>query len=577
MSCHPHEEDTSEMKAKTNLTMLCDFYELTMGNGYFQTGLADRVCYFDVFYRSVPDRGGFAIAAGLAQVVEYIENLRFDEEDIAYLRSKGCFSEEFLKYLSEFSFTGDIWAVPEGTPIFPGEPILTVRAPSIQAQFIETFVLLCLNHQCLIATKSNRIVRAAEGRPVAEFGSRRAHGPDGALLGARASYIAGCGATACTMADQHYGSPATGTMAHSWVQMFPDEYTAFKTYCELYPTNATLLVDTYNVLKSGVPNAIRAFKEVLAPMGITKCGIRLDSGDLTYLSQKAREMLDEAGLTECKIFASNALDEYIIRDLVRQGARIDSFGVGERLITSRSEPVFGGVYKLVAIEDHEGNIIPKIKISENAAKITTPHFKKVYRIFSRDTGKAEADLICLRDEEIDFTQPLELFDPSATWKRKVYTNIEAKELLVPIFLNGKRVYEVPELQTSRAYCQRQVDALWDEVKDRLKRSALGLSGGQQQRLCIARALAVEPEILLMDEPTSALDPISTLKIEDLMGELKKNYTVVIVTHNMQQATRIADYTAFFLVGEVVEYAPTTDLFSHPREKKTEDYITGRFG
>ena len=364
------------MKAKTNLTMLCDFYELTMGNGYFQTGLADRVCYFDVFYRSVPDRGGFAIAAGLAQVVEYIENLRFDEEDIAYLRSKGCFSEEFLEYLSGFSFTGDIWAVPEGTPIFPGEPILTVRAPAIQAQFIETFVLLCLNHQCLIATKSNRIVRAAEGRPVAEFGSRRAHGPDGALLGARASYIAGCAATACTMADQHYGSPATGTMAHSWVQMFPDEYTAFKTYCELYPTNATLLVDTYNVLKSGVPNAIRAFKEVLAPMGITKCGIRLDSGDLTYLSQKAREMLDEAGLTECKVIASNALDEYIIRDLVRQGARIDSFGVGERLITSRSEPVFGGVYKLVAIEDDEGNIIPKIKISENAAKITTPPISK---------------------------------------------------------------------------------------------------------------------------------------------------------------------------------------------------------
>ena len=348
------------MKAKTNLTMLCDFYELTMGNGYFQTGLADRMCYFDVFYRSVPDRGGFAIAAGLAQGVEYIENLCFDEEDIAYLRSKGCFSEEFLEYLSGFSFTGDIWAVPEGTPIFPGEPILTVRAPAIQAQFIETFVLLCLNHQCLIATKSNRIVRAAEGRPVAEFGSRRAHGPDGALLGARASYIAGCAATACTMADQHYGSPATGTMAHSWVQMFPDEYTAFKTYCELYPTNATLLVDTYNVLKSGVPNAIRAFKEVLAPMGITKCGIRLDSGDLTYLSQKAREMLDEAGLTECKIIASNALDEYIIRDLVRQGTRIDSFGVGERLITSKSEPVFGGVYKLAAVEDENGEIIPKI-------------------------------------------------------------------------------------------------------------------------------------------------------------------------------------------------------------------------
>ena len=452
------------MKAKTNMTMLCDFYELTMGNGYFQTGLTDRICYFDVFYRSVPDQGGFAIAAGLAQVVEYIENLHFDEEDIAYLRSKDCFSEEFLDYLKNFSFTGDIWAVPEGTPIFPGEPILTVRAPAIQAQFIETFVLLCLNHQCLIATKSNRIVRAAEGRPVAEFGSRRAHGPDGALLGARASYIAGCSATACTMADQHYGSPATGTMAHSWVQMFPDEYTAFKTYCELYPNNATLLVDTYNVLKSGVPNAIRVFKEVLEPKGITKCGIRLDSGDLAYLSRKAREMLDEAGLTGCKIIASNALDEYIIRDLVRQGARIDSFGVGARLITSRSETVFGGVYKLVAIEDDNGNIIPKIKISENAAKITTPHFKKIYRIFSKATGKAEADLICLHDEEIDFEQPLELFDPDATWKRKVYTNIEAKELMVPIFQQGKLVYQVPDLQASRAYCQRQVDSLWDEVK-----------------------------------------------------------------------------------------------------------------
>ena len=452
------------MKERTNMTMLCDFYELTMGNGYFQTGMADQICYFDVFYRSVPDQGGFAIAAGLAQVVEYIENLHFDEEDIAYLRSKNCFSEAFLDYLRDFSFTGDIWAIPEGTPIFPGEPILTVRAPAIQAQFVETFVLLSVNHQCLIATKSNRIVRAAEGRPVAEFGSRRAQGSDGALLGARASYIAGCSATACTMADQRYGSPATGTMAHSWVQMFPDEYTAFKTYCELYSENATLLVDTYNVLKSGVPNAIRVFKEVLQPRGITKCGIRLDSGDLTYLSRKAREMLDEAGLTDCKIIASNALDEYIIRDLVRQGARIDSFGVGERLITSRSEPVFGGVYKLAAIEDEAGNIIPKIKISENSAKITTPHFKKIYRIFSKATGKAEADLICVHDEEIDFTQPLELFDPDATWKRKVFTNIEAKELMVPIFRNGKLVYQVPDLQASRAYCQRQVDSLWDEVK-----------------------------------------------------------------------------------------------------------------
>ncbi len=452
------------MKEKTNLTMLCDFYELTMGNGYFQTDMSGRICYFDVFFRSVPDKGGFALAAGLNQVIEYIQNLRFDEEDLSYLRSKGCFAEEFLDYLRTFRFTGDIWAVPEGTPIFPNEPIMVVRAPAIQAQFVETFLLLTLNHQCLIATKSNRIVRAAEGRPVAEFGSRRAQGADGALLGARASYIAGCSATACTMADQRYGSPATGTMAHSWVQMFPDEYTAFQTYCRLYPNNATLLVDTYNVLHSGVPNAIRVFKEELLPRGITKCGIRLDSGDLTYLSQKAREMLDEAGLTDCKIIASNALDEYIIRDLVRQGARIDSFGVGERLITSRSEPVFGGVYKLAAVEDENGNIIPKIKISENAAKITTPHFKKVYRIFSKRTGKAEADLICLHDEQIDFNQPLELFDPDATWKRKVFTDIEARELLVPVFRGGDLVYQVPTLQESRDYCQRQVDALWDEVK-----------------------------------------------------------------------------------------------------------------
>lgn len=452
------------MKAKTNLTMLCDFYELTMANGYFQTGLQDRVCYFDVFYRSVPDKGGFAIAAGLAQVVEYIQELCFDEEDVAYLRTKGCFSEEFLAFLQDFKFTGDIWAVPEGTPVFPNEPILTVRAPAIQAQFVETFLLLTLNHQCLIATKSNRIVRAAEGRPVAEFGSRRAQGADGALLGARASYIAGCAATACTMADQRYGSPATGTMAHSWVQMFPDEYTAFKTYCELYPNNATLLVDTYNVLHSGVPNAIRAFQEVLVPKGITKCGIRLDSGDLTYLSQKAREMLDAAGFPECKIVASNALDEYIIRDLVRQGARIDSFGVGERLITSRSEPVFGGVYKLAAIEADDGAIIPKIKISENAAKITTPHFKKIYRIFSKDTGKAEADLICLHDEEFDFTQPLELFDPEATWKRKTVSDFTARPLLVPIFEGGKLVYQIPAIQESRAHCLREVDNLWDEVK-----------------------------------------------------------------------------------------------------------------
>ena len=452
------------MKQHMNYTMLCDFYELTMGNGYFQTGMADRICYFDIFFRSVPDGGGFAIAAGLEQVIDYIENLRFDEEDIAFLRDKGTFCEEFLDYLRTFRFTGDIWAVPEGTPIFPGEPILTVRSTAIEAQFVETFLLLTLNHQSLIATKTNRIVRAAAGRPVSEFGSRRAQGPDAALLGARASYIAGCAGTACTQADQIYGSPATGTMAHSWVQMFPDEYTAFETYCRLYPHAATLLVDTYNVLGSGVPNAIRAFQNVLLPQGITKCAIRLDSGDLTYLSRKARKMLDAAGLTECKIVASNSLDEYIIRDLLLQGAQIDSFGVGERLITSKSEPVFGGVYKLSAVEDKEGNIIPKIKISENPAKITTPHFKKVYRLYDRESGNAFADLLCVHDEVIDFTQPLELFDPDATWKRKTFTNFTARELLAPIFVGGKRVYTSPTITEMRAYCAQQVDLLWDEVK-----------------------------------------------------------------------------------------------------------------
>ena len=449
---------------KLNMTMLCDFYELTMGNGYFENGFKDKITYFDVFFRRVPDKGGFAIAAGLEQLIRYIEDLHFTPEDIEYLRGRNLFCEEFLEYLANFRFTGDIYAVPEGTPVFPKEPLVVVRAPAIEAQLIETFTLLTVNHQSLIATKANRITRAARGRTVLEFGSRRAQGSDAAITGARAAYIGGCAGTACTISDQLYGVPAGGTMAHAWVQMFDSEYEAFRTYCEIYPTNATLLVDTYNTLKSGIPNAIRAFNEVLKPKGITKCGIRLDSGDLTYLSQRARKMLDEAGLTECKIVASNALDEYIIRDLVRQGARIDSFGVGERLITSRSEPVFGGVYKLAAIEDDQGNIIPKIKVSENPAKITTPHFKKVYRIFSKSTGKAEADLICVHDEQIDFSKPLELFDPDATWKRKVFTDIEARELLVPIFQGGRLVYQVPDLQTSRAYCQRQVDSLWDEVK-----------------------------------------------------------------------------------------------------------------
>ena len=452
------------MNNQTNYTMLCDFYELSMANGYFQTPLKDCITYFDVFFRTIPDEGGFAITAGLEQVVNYIQNLTFTDEDIEYLRSKGGFVEEFLDYLKNFKFTGDIWAIPEGTTVFPREPILTVRAPAIQAQFIETYILLVLNHQSLIATKSNRIVRAAAGRPVAEFGSRRAQGAEAAILGARASYIAGCAGTACVQADRDYHVPATGTMAHSWVQMFPDEYTAFETYCKLYPNNATLLVDTYNVLRSGVPNAIKAIKNVLWPLGIKKCGIRIDSGDLTYLSKEARKMLDEAGLTDCKIVASNSLDEYIIRGLLLEGAKLDSFGVGERLITSKSDPVFGSVYKLAAVEDKDGNIIPKIKVSENVEKITIPHFKKVYRLFGRDNGKAIADYITVHDETVDDTKGLTIFDPMATWKRKDVYNFEARELLVPIFKNGKRVYDCPPLEEIKAYCAQQVDTLWDEVK-----------------------------------------------------------------------------------------------------------------
>ncbi|MBQ6613711.1 MAG: nicotinate phosphoribosyltransferase [Clostridia bacterium] len=452
-----------EVSKRQNFTMLCDYYELTMANGYFKAGMADTISYFDVFYRSVPDDGGFAICAGLEQVIDYIKNLHFTKEDIDYLRKKGVFDEGFLKSLETFRFTGDIYAVPEGTPIFPGEPIMTVRAPAAEAQFIETFILLTLNHQSLIATKANRITRAAKGRAVAEFGSRRAQGTDGAYLGARAAYIGGCNATACTMSDRDFGVPATGTMAHSWIQMFDSEYEAFKTYCEMYPTNATLLVDTYNTLKSGVPNAIKVFKEVLLPKGITKCAIRLDSGDIAYLSKKARAMLDEAGLTECKIVASNSLDEEIILALIRQGAAIDSFGVGERLITSRSTPVFGGVYKLVAVEK-DGEIIPKIKISENAAKITNPHYKKVYRLFDKENGMAIADYIALHDEKVDGSEPIELFDPQNTWKRKTVTDYTVRELQVPVFIGGECVYTFPSTTEIRNYCLKEVDTLWEEVK-----------------------------------------------------------------------------------------------------------------
>ena len=449
---------------KLNMTMLCDFYELTMAQGYFAKGYKDRITYFDLFFRRCPDGGGFCIAAGLEQVVQYIQELHFSEEDIAYLRGREMFSEEFLEYLRNFKFTGDIWAIPEGTVVFPQEPIITVRAPAIEAQLIETYLLLCINHQSLIATKANRVVRAAQGRTVLEFGSRRAQGPDAAILGARAAYIGGVHGTACTISDQLFGVKASGTMAHAWVQMFDTEYEAFKAYCEMYPNNATLLVDTYNTLKSGVPNAIKAFNDVLKPMGITKCGIRLDSGDMAYLSQKAREMLDEAGWTDCKISVSNSLDEHLIQAVLRQGAKIDLFGVGERLITAKSEPVFGGVYKLVAVEDAEGEVSPKIKISENVGKITTPHYKKIYRFIGNDTGKAIADYMCVYDETVDDSQDIEIFDPENTWKRKTVYNYTAKELQVPVFKNGELVYELPTLEQIRDYAIAQVDTLWDEVK-----------------------------------------------------------------------------------------------------------------
>ena len=442
--------------------MLTDFYEITMANGFFCTDNGDRTVYFDLFFRTIPDKGGLAIMAGVEQVINYIKNLRFTDEDIAYLREKKLFDEQFLSYLRNFRFSCDIWAVPEGTPVFPYEPLVTVRGPAIQAQFIETMLLVLINHQSLIATKSSRIVRAAQGRPVMEFGSRRAQGCDGAIYGARASYIAGCSGTACTIADREFGIPALGTMAHSWVQLFDSEYEAFKAYAEIYPQSCVLLVDTFNVLKSGVPNAIRVFNEVLVPNGYRPKGIRIDSGDITYLSKKARKMLDEAGFPDCAITASNSLDEYTIQDMIRQGACVDSFGVGERLITASSAPVFGGVYKLAAVEK-EGEIISRIKVSENVAKITNPGFKKLWRLFDRENNKAIADVITMHDEIIDDTQPYEIFDPQHTWKRKIVTNFRAVPLQIPIFKQGVCVYESPSVTEIRAYCKEQMDTMWDEV------------------------------------------------------------------------------------------------------------------
>lgn len=443
---------------RENLTMLVDFYEMTMANGYLEMQGADDIAYFDMFFRKVPDGGGFAIMAGLEQLIEYLENLKFSEEDIEYLKSKNIFSQKFLNYLRDFEFKCDVWSVPEGTPIFPGEPIITVRGPLMQAQFIETMVLLLINHQSLIATKANRIVRSAKGRGVMEFGTRRAHGASAAVLGSRAAYIGGCIGTACAISDRDYGIAALGTMAHSWVQMFDDEYQAFCEYAKLYSDNCVLLVDTYNVLKSGVPNAIRVFKE----FNPKNMGIRIDSGDVTYLTKKARKMLDDAGLKDCKIVVSNSLDEYIIRDVLLEGACIDSFGVGERLITAKSEPVFGGVYKLAALEKN-GEKIPKIKISENVEKITNPGDKALYRIFDKNTGKVLADVITLEGEEIDESKPYEIFDPNAIWKRKQITNFTVKNLREQIFKDGKAIYKSPNIEQIRDYCKEQINTLWDEM------------------------------------------------------------------------------------------------------------------
>ena len=446
-----------------NLTMLADFYELTMAGGYFENGLQNTVAYFDMFFRKIPDNGGFAIMAGVEQLIEYLQSLRFSKEDIAYLKEKKLFSDAFLRYLADFRFTCDVWAVPEGTPIFPNEPVVTVRGPVIQAQFIETMLLLCINHQSLIATKANRICRAAGGRAVMEFGARRAQGFDGAVYGARAAYIGGCTGTSCVLSDIAFQTPALGTMAHSWVQMFDSEEEAFRAYTRQYPENCTLLVDTYNTLQSGVPNAIKIFNEELLPKGFRPAGIRIDSGDITYLSKKARKMLDAAGFADCKICASNALDEYLIRDMLLQGAPIDLFGVGERLITASSDPVFGGVYKLCAIESH-GRILPKIKISNNVSKITTPCFKNLYRLFDTASGKAIADVITLFDEKIDDSSPYVIFDPQFTWKRKTVTGFNEIPLRVQLFQNGKLVYTPPGLQRIQTYCTSQLETLWDEVK-----------------------------------------------------------------------------------------------------------------
>jgi len=451
-----------DVRIDRNLTMLVDFYELTMANGYLDNNVSDRIAYFDMFFRRVPDGGGYCVMAGVEQLIEYLSELSFTDTDIEYLRTKNIFSEKFLSYLKDFKFTCDVWAIPEGNPVFPSEPLVTVRGPIMQAQFVETMILLTINHQTLIATKANRICRASQGRTVMEFGSRRAQGYDGAIYGARAAIIGGCDSTACTIADKYFNVPAVGTMAHSWVQLFDTEYEAFKAWAETYPDNCSMLIDTYNVLKSGLPNSIKVFDEVLKPLGKRPKGIRIDSGDITYLTKKCRKILDEAGYSDCKIIVSNSLDEHIISDVLSQGATIDSFGVGERLITAKSEPVFGGVYKLVAVEK-DSTIIPKIKISENSEKITNPGFKKIYRLFDNDTHTAIADVITLQDETIDNCLPYEIFDPIHTWKRKTITNFYVKELLVKIFENGKQIYSSPTVLEIKDFAKKETLKLWPEV------------------------------------------------------------------------------------------------------------------
>ena len=446
---------------REKLELVTDLYEFSMSNGYFELN-RDEIAYFDIFFRKVPDKGGYAIVAGLDQIIDYIENLKFDDEDITYLKSLNIFSEKYLEYLSNFKFTGDIWAIPEGTVVFPREPLITVRANIVEAQILETAMLLLLNHQSLIATKTSRIVRAASGRPIMEFGARRAHGVSAAVYGARASIIGGAVGTSCVLTAQRFNVLASGTMAHSWVQSFPSEYEAFKAYAEIYPNNCLVLVDTYNTLESGVPNAIRVFDEVLKPKGIRPVGVRLDSGDLAYLSKKVRVMLDEAGYEDCKICVSNSLDEYLITSLLEQGAKIDSFGVGENLITAKSDAVFGGVYKLAAVEE-DGKIIPKIKVSENVEKITNPSFKKVYRFYSKDTNYAIADVVALADEIIA-EDGYQLFDEHNTWKKKYITNYIVKELQEKIFENGKLIYKSPSLKEIAQYSKEQLNTIWEEVK-----------------------------------------------------------------------------------------------------------------